>query len=1165
MLRHSYQKLKKRYKEKGMFYTIYHGFKYLIFLIRENRLMLIRQPEKNNISCGMLRVVFDNYGVKLYQEDTELTANLGLNVGMRTLTSWTDSSKGQWYVLRQDKDSAVIKNRWDYLPLTLIWHLRIKDESKIVWKIELEAEEEIKIDAKRVLIILNQGYNSWSIHRGAKRDFLPADREIIGERLDSPRQSLNAWPDADKNDYPAIKLKFYTKDKRIKPLAQQLSIHDSYLHLLGIDVTSEASENYYLPGKYDFLYAEIDILKNSTIRDRLRTPDADKIFNLRSQRIKKDTKILLLNLPWHKNGRWGVRAGSRWPHIKDDAEEGHYLPFPFFMAYSASLLKQHGFDVYLIDALAEKIPEDLLWRRIHKISPDLLVIETSTPSLHYDLASAEKLSSGNFRVCLCGPEYNIRSPDFISNYKFINYILIGEYEYNLLKLAECISKNESPDKVKGLLIDIDTLPWPLREGMPMGSYLDTPGGIPLPSVQMLASRGCPFRCKFCLWPQVIYGGNKYRARNIVDVVNEMEYLVKKKGFKSIYFDDDTFNIGKERMLKFCSQIRKRGLENTPWAVMARADLMDEEILTAMKEAGLAAVKYGLESSDQNLLDNCGKEMDLGKSEKMILFTKGLGIKTHLTFTFGLPGETKETIRRTIDYALKLKPHSAQFSITTPFPGTEYFNELNRRGLVIDKDWDDYDGNFKSVIKLDSLSSRDLESARRNACRVWNETAGYNHNLQDDWAGLRDSLKQRGLIFNLQKVLKYRKENKSVPIFKKLRDNYLDIRGIFNGKYAFKGPESVQIDLTDHCNNNCIACWCNSPLLSKERLNRTKHALSKELVKNFITEISRMGTKNIFFSGGGEPFMHPEIIEIVAHAKSLGLSCAINTNFTLVNEKIIQRLIDLGLDNITVSIWAATSKIYKELHPNKDEKDFYHIRDKLLLLNSRKNIYPYVKIYNVICNINYNQIREMLELARATKSDFVEFTVVDTMPNATERIILSPEQRGEVLKQFDKLKEELIGSDNNGQPKIVNLQHFLRRVSNADAQKSEYDAKFIDTLPCYIGWLFARIMPNGDVNSCLKSHRFPIGNLYKQSFKKIWNSKKQAYFRKKTLNRDKDDIFFSLIGNDPNCRVGCYKSCDDIGRNIAMHEKILKLSGAEKCLCKVLPKTGLARIFLAPKR
>jgi hypothetical protein len=190
------------------------------------------------------------------------------------------------------------------------------------------------------------------------------------------------------------------------------------------------------------------------------------------------------------------------------------------------------------------------------------------------------------------------------------------------------------------------------------------------------------------------------------------------GFKSVYFDDDTFNCGKTRMLEFCSQIRMRKLEKIPWAIMARPDLMDEEILRNMKDAGLYAIKYGVESATQGLLDNINKGMDLKKTEEMIRLTESLGIKTHLTFTFGLPGETKESIRKTIDFAVNLDPNSVQFSITTPFPGTEFYNEMKKKGYILSHEWSEYDGNYKSVICSEHLSKKDLESAIRCAYREW---------------------------------------------------------------------------------------------------------------------------------------------------------------------------------------------------------------------------------------------------------------------------------------------------------------------------------------------------------------------------------------------------------------------------------------------------------------
>lgn len=1186
MFKHGYQRFIIHYREKGFLYAIYRGLKYILFLFKKHlpiRNMLFQKRLANNaISFGKLKLVFDVCGIKIYWDNMELTNNVGLNIAMATLGVWTDSSRGDWSVLKKDRCSMLIQNRWHYLPITLIWHLQIVNERKIHWRVELEAEEDIKIDKIRAIILLNYEYKTW-LTSDIKAQFFSSKQDGVLSNHDFSVPWLGAYPHEDKNYYPGIIFQFLVRAKTLHPLAQRLKIKDTFVHLLGIDISNDANDSYYLLGKYEFISGEIDVIEGSDFKTFIE--DLRDLKNKRSckeYRLKKEKylKILLLNLPWQKGGKWGARAGSRWPHIKDDPEEGSYLPFPFFLAYSTSLLRKHDFQAYLIDAIAEKIIEDKLLDCIHQIAPDLLVVETSTPSLNYDLALLEKIGNKNFKIALCGPDMNIRNPEFLKTHKFINYVLFGEYEYTLLNLVKNLSHNKWLKDVNGLiyrdgydvnvnppaqLVDLDTLPWPLREGLPMHKYLDTPGSIPLPSVQMLASRGCPFGCNFCLWPQVMYHGNKYRARNIADVIDEMGFLVIKMGFKSVYFDDDTFNVGKERMLKFCQEIKSRGLEKIPWAIMARADLMDEEILTQMKKAGLTAIKYGVESASQKLLNNCGKNMDLKKAEEMILFTKSLDIKTHLTFTFGLPGETRSTIQKTMDYVLKLRPHSVQFSITTPFPGTNYYHQLDKKGFIVNKNWDDYDGNFKSVIKLDSLSSKDLELARHTACQLWNELPTESDSLKGYWMRFRESYKRGGLKFSLNKAFSYIRKKNIGYLIHKIKDNYLDMLGIFNGKYAFKGPNTIQIDLTDYCNNNCIGCWCNSPFLSKERLNKPKDMLPAKLVKDLITETFQMGTRDIYFSGGGEPFMHPDILDIIQHAKKLGIACTINTNFTLIDEEIIRKLIDLRLDYLTISVWAGTADIYKALHPNKQEKDFYRIWNMLHFLNSKKDLYPYVKIYNVICNMNYHQIKQMIDFARQTKSEFVEFTVIDTIPNATDKLILSEEQRKIVLEQINEIKERISDLRNNHKPQVINFEHFLRRVSNLDAKQAQYDSQFIDSMPCYVGWLFARIMPNGDVNSCLKSHRFPVGNLHRRSFKKIWNSKKQVYFRKKTLSTRKDDPFFTLIGNDPNCKIGCYKSCDDISRNISMHNKIQILSGYEKYILKILGKTGLGKLIVIPIR
>ena len=388
--------------------------------------------------------------------------------------------------------------------------------------------------------------------------------------------------------------------------------------------------------------------------------------------------------------------------------------------------------------------------------------------------------------------------------------------------------------------------------------------------------------------------------------------------------------------------------------------------------------------------------------------------------------------------------------------------------------------------------------------------------------------------------------------KKIKDNYRDILGICNGRYAFKGPFHVQIDLTNDCNNNCIGCWCNSPLLEEKTLSsmEKRQALPLGLVKDLLDELASMGTREIYYSGGGEPFIHPDIMEVLEYSKRKGFVCYVNTNFTLLDKKRLKKLINLGIDHLTVSIWAGTPKIYAATHPNKTEETFYQIKDNLKFLNQTKSSMPYVKLYNVIFKLNYQEIEEMIDFARETNSESVEFTVIDTIPGKTDKLLLNPAQCREVYERCQRIRSQLDKSGYLDGVRLFRFDQFLRRISSPeDFGKATYDRNIIDKMPCYIGWLFARIMPDGNINSCLKSHRIPVGNLHKESFSKIWNAKKQIDFRKKTLVYKKSDPFFRLIGNDPDIQeAGCYKSCDDIGRNMFMHNKM-------KSIPKIV-KTGL---------
>ncbi len=405
----------------------------------------------------------------------------------------------------------------------------------------------------------------------------------------------------------------------------------------------------------------------------------------------------------------------------------------------------------------------------------------------------------------------------------------------------------------------------------------------------------------------------------------------------------------------------------------------------------------------------------------------------------------------------------------------------------------------------------------------------------------------------------------------LKDDYFIIKGICDGRYAFKGPLTVQIDLTDSCNNDCICCWCNSPLVkSKDRVNEPA-SLDRLVVLRTIDELKEIGVREIVLSGGGEPFIYPHLMDIVRYIKKHKIYCQLYTNFTLATQHSIKELVDLRLDRLIVSLWAGTAKTYRLLHPNKEESHFDEIRNKLIYLSGikRRKKVPLVRIHNIINVLNYNELSQMTDFACRVKADEVSFSVMDSVASKTNALLLNDEQRQVVLNSIKELNKEL---------PVYEIEEFIRRISYKGAVSGDYDEEIIDETPCYSGWLFARIKADGNVNPCLKSHRLQVGNINNQSFKEIWNSPLQRDFREKAKSFGKSDPYFSLMGNGSPGLSGCSRVCDDLTRNIMMHRKITlyptarlmtkivalenKLSGLNKKAARLLKICYLITVVVA---
>ncbi len=457
-------------------------------------------------------------------------------------------------------------------------------------------------------------------------------------------------------------------------------------------------------------------------------------------------KILLANPPCIQPLADGmelafVRAGSRWP-FSDKKERNkplNYIPFPFYLAYLASLLRKDGHEVEVIDSVALNENREDFLNHLQRLNVDFIFFETATPTIDYDLKLAEDIRKiTNARIALAGAHATTFAEEILSSSSPVDFVFRNEYEISFRDMVRALSEGKDLKNLKGFsmrngdgssfslpstdLVDLAHLESPARDLFPcndkpdIGVYWD--GFCQFrPAIQMHASRGCPFKCNFCLWNQVMYGEGKYRIFEASKVVDEMEKVVEKHGAREIYFDDDTFTGNKAHVLQVADEIMRRNLK-IRWSCMGDAMITDAEMISAMARSGCIGMKFGVESGSEKILKIIQKPVRFDRVKEVARTCAREEIKTHATFTFGLSGETFETMEETLECAKNLDVDSVQFSITTPFPGTRYFTQCDSQGTIITKDWNKYDGSRSSVVEFEGLSHERVEEFCRTATTKW---------------------------------------------------------------------------------------------------------------------------------------------------------------------------------------------------------------------------------------------------------------------------------------------------------------------------------------------------------------------------------------------------------------------------------------------------------------
>ncbi len=435
-------------------------------------------------------------------------------------------------------------------------------------------------------------------------------------------------------------------------------------------------------------------------------------------------KVCLANLPWELEERWGIRAGCRFPNLMPK-KHNSYVPFPFFLAYTASYLESKGIQVLLIDGVAERSSIEYFLKRVIEFQPDLLLVETATTSIRYDLQVLARVKAvcAATRIALCGSHVSMLPEEALAS-PFIDFVVMGEPEYTSDELTQAISNGQDFGKIQGLayrndgipsinprrpmISDVDALPYPKRSGVPMHRY-NVPG-FPSPVVYMYGSRGCPYVCNFCLWVQTIFEKHKYVPRTPNAIVNEIEHVLKKlPDTKSLFFDDDTFNVDKTRLYAFAAEMKRRNIF-IPWGMNARADQWEKDLVCRLKETGLFNVRMGIESGDPEVQKRSGKALDLEEARETLHIFHEMGIKNHINFMIGLAGESWNYIENTIRFIKSVPVDSVQFTVAVPFPKTDYYNYLESNGLLLSKDWENYHAASSAVMNTEHMSSAEIEKA-----------------------------------------------------------------------------------------------------------------------------------------------------------------------------------------------------------------------------------------------------------------------------------------------------------------------------------------------------------------------------------------------------------------------------------------------------------------------
>lgn len=432
-------------------------------------------------------------------------------------------------------------------------------------------------------------------------------------------------------------------------------------------------------------------------------------------------KILMLNPP-------AENTLLEFPNEKGESyiETEDFGCFPPLGAlYVLSYLEKNttGHELFFKDCVAEKIRQKNLASVINEIKPDVVGITSFTISL-VDVCMAAKTIREvvpDVHICL-GGHHPIAFPFQAAKLKEFDSIIVGEGEIAFFELVRALEKKEDITQIPGVytsesmekledgffedkrflsnvmvppayIDDIDSLPIPNRAFIERIEYRSIVG-VTDRLATIITSRGCPYQCTFCDVPY-----KKYRGRSIQKVVDEVETCLS-MGYQEFHFYDDLFNITPEKVVEFCDEVERRGL-NFPWDFRGRVNSVTRESLKRAKKAGCRLISFGVETGSDEGLKILNKGITTKRTNEVFRWCRELKIKTIADFMIGLPFEKSDAdVWKNIDFLVKLDPDYAQIAILCLYPNTKLYNDAVEKGLIDRNKWEAFSLNPSKDVQID---------------------------------------------------------------------------------------------------------------------------------------------------------------------------------------------------------------------------------------------------------------------------------------------------------------------------------------------------------------------------------------------------------------------------------------------------------------------------------